>query len=320
MEKKNFGGTGSLLFTNIKWLQNVIPLIGLAALILFFGILTGFESLGLSNLKLVFEQSFVLLICSAGVFFVMTMGSLDFSQGAIVGVASIAVIVFGHDSLLLGLLAGIVVGFLIGLLNGILHVYAKIGSFIVTICTMFIFRGVCAFLTTDTPFSAPIYMYMMNAWAFCIPIVIAILLIGWLISSKTKLGYQIRAIGAGETAAKFSGVNVRVVKILVFVLAGVLAGLAATLNVMRVGSITASAGTLIETNVMIALVLGGLPVSGGAKTNFLSVITGVFMLSVLNNGLVMLQIEPNIQQLIRGLVFLTIVAITTDRKSTRVIK
>lgn len=294
--------------------------IGIVTLLAFFGIVTGFKSLTVGNLLLILQQSYVLLICATGVFFVMSMGSLDFSQGAIIGVASIAVILAGQEHIALGLIAGIIVGTVIGLINGILHAHFKIGSFIVTICTMLAFRGLCAFLTTDAPYSAPIYMYMMDADKFAIPIVALVLFGGVLVSRYTEIGQYVRMIGAGETAARFSGIKIEKIKIISFAAAGALAGLASTINVIRVGSITASAGNLAETNVMIALVLGGLPVSGGAKTKFSSVILGVFMLSILNNGLVLLQIEPNLQQLIRGVIFLVIVAVTTDRKSLAVIK
>lgn len=303
-----------------KFVNGRFSYIGIAILLAFFGVVTNFKSLTVGNLLLILQQSYVLLICATGVFFVMSMGSLDFSQGAIIGVASIAVILAGQENIVLGMIAGVAVGVAIGLINGILHARFKIGSFIVTICTMLAFRGLCAFLTTDSPYSAPIYMYMMDADKFAIPIVVIVLLGGFVASRYTKFGQYVRMIGAGETAARFSGIKIEKTKIISFVAAGVLAGLAATINVIRVGSITASAGNLAETNVMIALVLGGLPVSGGAKTKFSSVILGVFMLSILNNGLVLLQIEPNLQQLIRGLIFLVIVAITTDRKSLAVIK
>ena len=303
-----------------KFVNGRFSYIGIVILLVFFGVVTNFKSLTAGNLLLILQQSYVLLICATGVFFVMSMGSLDFSQGAIIGVASIAVILAGQEHIALGMIAGVAVGAAIGLINGILHARFKIGSFIVTICTMLAFRGLCAFLTTTSPHSAPIYMYMMDADKFAIPIVVIVLLGGVVVSRYTKFGQYVRMIGAGETAARFSGIKIEKTKIISFVAAGVLAGLAATINVIRVGSITASAGNLAETNVMIALVLGGLPVSGGAKTKFSSVILGVFMLSILNNGLVLLQIEPNLQQLIRGLIFLVIVAITTDRKSLAVIK
>jgi ribose transport system permease protein len=300
--------------------SNAFSVIGIAILLILFGALTKFSSLAPSNIALIIQQSYVLLICATGVYFVMSMGGLDFSQGSIVGISSIVVILAGQTNLIAGLIAGTLVGACIGLLNGFLHVRFKIGSFIVTICTELIFRGACAYLTTDSPYSAPIYMYMLDIDAIAIPIVAAIVIIGWIVADYTKLGKYVRMIGSGETATRYSGVNIEKTKMLVFAMAGMLAGLAATINVLRVGSITASAGTLTETNVMIALVLGGLPVSGGANTKFSSVVLGVLMLSILNNGLVLLKVEPAMQQLIKGVIFLVIVAITTDRKSMAVIK
>ena len=84
----------------------------------------------------------MLLISSIGVFMVMTMGGLDFSQGSMLGVASIVVCYLSHYNMVLAALGGVVTGGLIGLINGYFNVKRKITSFIVTICTMYLFRGV----------------------------------------------------------------------------------------------------------------------------------------------------------------------------------
>lgn len=314
LEKNKIG------FPYTSILKTVLPYVGLVFVALLFGFLTNFKSLSIRNISLIIEQSYVLLICATGVFFIMTMGSIDFSQGSIIGVASIAVAYFARINIILAIFMGILVGICIGMLNGFLHVKCKISSFIVTISTMFIFRGVCAFLTTSKPISAPMFMYAYNKWYFLFSVVLIVIVVGALAFKKTSFGRELKAIGAGETAARFSGVKIQKTKIFVFILSGALTGLAATINTVRVGSITASSGALLETNIMIALVLGGMPVSGGSKNKFSSVLTGVFLLGVLNNGLVMLQIDPNIQQLIRGIVFLTIVSLNADRDAVLVIK
>ena len=123
-------------------------------------------------------------------------------------------------------------------------------------------------------------------------------------------------MGSGETAARFSGVRTDRVKFFTFVAAGALTGLAAFVNVIKVGSITATAGNQLETQILISLVLGGLPITGGAKVRFSNIIVG----TVLNNGLVMLGFESATQQLIKGIVFLIFVALTIDRKALKVIK
>jgi ribose transport system permease protein len=149
---------------------------------------------------------------------------------------------------------------------------------------------------------------------------LAVLIIGALIFRYTKLGISLKAIGAGETAARFSGIRTDRTKFLVFVAAGAITGFAAFLNVVKVGSITATAGNQMETQILIALVLGGLPISGGAKVRFSNIIVGTLIFCVLNNGLVMLGLDSAVQQLIKGIIFVIVVTLTTDRKSSRIVK
>lgn len=129
-----------------------------------------------------------------------------------------------------------------------------------------------------------------------------------------------KAIGAGEKAARFSGVCTDRVKFLVFMAAGAITGFAAFLNVIKVGSITSTSGSQLEIQILIALVLGGLPISGGAKVRFSSIIIGTLIFCVLNNGLVMLGLDSAVQQFVKGIIFVIVVTLTIDRKSSRVIK
>jgi Ribose/xylose/arabinose/galactoside ABC-type transport systems, permease components len=87
-----------------------------------------------------------------------------------------------------------------------------------------------------------------------------------------------------------------------------------------VGSITATAGNQLETQILIALVLGGMPISGGAKVRFFNIIIGTLIYCILNNGLVMLGFDSAVQQLIKGIIFVIVVTLTIDRKALKVIK
>ena len=136
----------------------------------------------------------------------------------------------------------------------------------------------------------------------------------------TRIGNDVKAVGSGETAARFSGVRTDFVKFIVFVAAGALTGLAAFVNVIKVGSITSTAGNQLETQILISLVLGGLPITGGAKVRFSNIVVGTLMYTVLNNGLVMMGYDSATQQLIKGVIFLIFVALTIDRKALKVIK
>ena len=109
-------------------------------------------------------------------------------------------------------------------------------------------------------------------------------------------------------------------KILVFVGACCYSGLAAFVNAIKVGSVTSTAGNQLETQILIALVLGGMPISGGAKVRFENIVVGSLLYIVLNSGLTMMGFTTQMMQLIQGVVFLIFVAVFADRESLTVIK
>ena len=223
-------------------------------------------------------------------------------------------------SIPLAILGGILTGAAIGAVNGFFHVKFRLQSFIVTICTMYLFRGVCAYFTTETAIPASAAIKALDSDNLKIGITVAVLIVAFFLFKFTRIGNDVKAVGSGETAAKFSGVRTDRVKFFAFVAAGALTGLAAFVNVIKVGSITSTAGNQLETQILISLVLGGLPITGGAKVRFSNIIVGTLMYTVLNNGLVMLGFESATQQLIKGIVFLIFVALTIDRKALKVIK
>ncbi len=317
-EKKSLNNTKNLL-SSPRFL-GLLPLIGLIVIIAVFSIMTDMEIVKAKSINLILSQVYVLLIASTGVFFVMTIGGLDFSQGSILGISSIVISSLSFYSIPLALIAGIVSGALIGAFNGFFHVKFKIPSFIVTICTMYLFRGLCAYITTNAPVSAVTSITSLNLTWLKVLLTVVFLAAAYFVFSYTKLGISLKAIGAGETAARFSGIRTDLTKFLIFMAAGAITGFAAFLNVVKVGSITATAGNQLETMILIALVLGGMPISGGAKVRFSNIIVGTLIYCVLNNGLVMLGYDTAVQQLIKGIVFLFVVALTIDKKSLHIIK
>ena len=298
----------------------LLPLIGFIIIIVTLNILTHGKILTPKKLRLLFSQIYYPTIVATGVFFVMTLGSIDFTEGSTLGVASLVVSALSFVSVPLAILGGILCGAAIGAINGFFHVKFKLQSFIVTICTMYLFRGVCAYFTTETALPASAAIKALDIDALKIGITVAVLVVAWFLFRFTRIGNDVKAVGSGETAARFSGVHTDRVKFLAFVCAGALTGLAAFVNVIKVGSITATAGNQLETQILISLVLGGLPITGGAKVRFSNIIVGTLMYAVLNSGLTILGYDPQTQQLIKGVIFLIFVALTIDRKALKVIK
>ncbi len=300
-------------------MRQLLPAVGLVAVFIVFNILT--KGRMVSKFSLVMSQVYVTMIASTGVFFIMTMGGLDFSQGSILGMASIVVCMVSKVSIPLSILAGIGTGAAIGAMNGFFYVNRKIKSFIVTICTMFLFRGIIKYMTSNSPVMGDIKLTMlgMNETLKMVCTLVVIVL-GLLAFRFTKFGIHLKAIGAGEKAAKYAGIRTDRMKFLVYVLAGAITGFAAFINAIKVGSVTASGGNQLETQILIALVLGGMPISGGAKSSFLNVIIGSLLYTVLISGLNMMGLTTQTMQLVQGVVFLIFVTVFADRQSLQVIK
>lgn len=299
-------------------LRAVLPIAGLFVIFIIFNIFTNWRMV--SNLPLVLSQAYVVMISATGVFFIMTMGGLDFSQGSILGISSIAVCILSKYNIPLAILGGICTGAIIGGINGYFYVNRKIQSFIVTICTMFLLRGVIRYLTTNAPVAGSAALVNFDTIELKVGITVIIVLTAFVIFRFTKFGKYLKAIGAGEKAAIFAGIRTDNIKFLVYVLAGAMTGFAAFINVIKVGSVTSFGGSQLETQILIALVLGGMPISGGAKVRFENIIIGSLLYIVLNSGLTMMGFSTQMMQLIQGVVFLIFVAVFADRKSIQIIK
>lgn len=304
--------------SKMSMIRALLPIAGLIIIFLLFNVLTNFRMM--KNLPLVLSQVYVTMIAATGVFFIMTMGGLDFSQGSILGIASIVVCMLSKTSIPLAIVGGIVAGAVIGAINGYFYVYRKIKSFIVTICTMFLFRGFIKYLTTNAPVAGSAKLINFDSTGLKIVCTVLILAIGFVLFRFTKFGTYLKAIGAGEKAAMFSGIRTDRMKFWIYVLAGAITGFAAFINVIKVGSVTSSGGNQLETQILIALVLGGMPISGGAKVRFENIIVGSLLYIVLNSGLTMMGFTTQLMQLIQGVVFLVFVAVFADRQSLQVIK
>lgn len=304
--------------SRMAMLRRILPIVGLVVVFILFNVLT--DGRMMSSMNLVLSQVYVTMISAMGVFFVMTMGGLDFSQGSILGLASIVVCIVSKNSIPLAIVAGILTGAAIGAINGFFYVNRKIKSFIVTICTMFLFRGIIKYLTTDAPVGGSALLINYDTTALKLACTVVILLIGFVAFRYTKFGIHLKAIGAGEKAAKFAGIRTDRMKFTMYVLAGAITGFAAFINAIKVGSVTASGGNQLETQILIALVLGGMPISGGAKVRFENIIVGSLLYIVLNSGLTMMGVSTQMLQLVEGVVFLVFVAVFADRKSLQIIK
>lgn len=224
----------------------------------------------------------------------------------------------------LPILLAILAGALVGLLNGTIVAYLKVPPVITTLGTMVVVYGATSLYVDRPPHGAtPIgglrddFTMISNGafdiWGdFRLPyivIIAAIIIFAmWVLLNRTRMGKNVYAIGANPDAATVSGVNVNKTLILVYVIAGALYGLAGALQAARQGSATNNLGFTWEMDAIAACVIGGVSTSGGIGTVG-GIVTGVLILTFLNNALVILGVSVYWQQIFKGLIIVTAVAI-----------
>jgi ribose transport system permease protein len=304
----------------MRGMRRLIPYIGLVLIILLFGALTQGKLLTFRNLKLVFNQAVVLIIACVGVTFVMSQGSLDLSQGSLLGISGAMAATFAaiHPSLALPM--ALLTGIAVGCINGTLLAFFKIPSFIITLCLLFALRGLTVIATHEGSIPIPFEMLNLDSYRIKVTLLMAIIVIAYYVFDYTRIGKSMRAIGSGEVSARYSGVPVERMKLLAYLISGVLCGLCGWLNVVRTGAADSKTGLLFELDILTALVLGGMPLTGGSSAKLQSALIGGLMLAILSNGMVLVGIQAELQQAVKGVIFLIAVYLSFERESVVLIK
>lgn len=212
------------------------------------------------------------------------------------------------------ILAAVIVGALLGYFNGFVITRFKVPPFVATLAMLTIARGFTMLYTEGHPISNLgedfAYIGAGSLLGIPVPVWIAVLvvLLAVFITKKTKLGRYIYAIGGNETAAKLSGIRINRVKLMVYGLGGALAAIGGVIVTSRLDSAQPNAGISYELDAIAAVVIGGTSLNGGRGTVWGTVI-GAVIIGVLNNGLVLLNVSPFWQQVVKGCVILLAVII-----------
>jgi ribose transport system permease protein len=291
-------------------------LIGLLVLILFFWIMTP-HFLTVSNLLNVAQQTSINAIIAVGLTFVIITAGIDLSVGSIMafsGVVLASVLGTGLP-IPIAISVGLLIGLVCGSINGLLIAYGKLPPFIATLGMMSVARGAALMYTNGRPisgFSAE-FRFLANGEIFSIPISIIIMVLVYLIAhfilTKTRFGRYVYAIGGNEEAARLSGINVTLNKVIVYGICGLLSGLAAVILTARLNSAQPIAGIMYELDAIAATVIGGTSLVGG-EGRVMGTLIGALIMGVLRNGLNLLGVSSFLQQTIIGSVI--IIAVLVD--------
>ena len=262
-------------------------------------------------------------IVALGMTFVILSGGIDLAVGStlvVVGAVVMMMIDSGPMGILLGMgitgtlayiiaiIVGIVLGILLGEINGLLITRGKLPPFIATLGTMKIFRSVTQhFMQGYTPVVPKPFLNIASVQIggqLLMPIIywVVLAVVLYVVSTKTTFGRQVIAVGSNERATKLSGINVNTIKRRVYVLTGLLVGIAAIVQVSRIGSMDyANAGSGYEMDAISAVIVGGTSMSGG-KGTVIGTVFGTLIIAVMNNLLNLLGVPPFLREAFKGVI------------------
>lgn len=305
---------------NIKaFLSNDFSFIGLIFVVIAFEILTDGKLLSSKNLMNIFNNFFSIGLGAMGVVFLMSLGELDLSVGAIVGLSAALAAFASQISLALIFPVAILTGLLIGFLNGVIIARLKVESFIATLAMSFVVRGITTFLLNGSV-GIPVSMRVFDSDILKIAVFVVILVMFYITFQFRSFGKQCRAVGSSSQAARQSGVNVEKAKIRAFTLSGLICGLVGFFSLVRTCTASSKTGNAFEFDVLLAVLFGGMLLTGGWQVKFRSAVIGSVAMAVIYNGMSLFGVNGLTQQIIQGLLIVAIVSLSFDRRNTLAIK
>jgi ribose transport system permease protein len=310
------------------WRASIIEfaglLLALAVMVAWFGFTTQ-NFFTVETFRSIANQAPAITLAATGMTFVLLIGGIDLSAGAVLGLAGavLGVVVLKDIPLALpmALLAALGAGALCGLANGAISVRWAVPAFIVTLGMMEIARG-GAYLVTDSRtqyIGSPIgWIADASLFGFSLPFAIALatVVVAQILLNRTVFGRYVKAIGANEEAVRLAGVDPRPIKVAVYVLSGTLAAGGAILQTARLQSADPNAGYGMELQAIAAAVIGGTSLLGGSGSA-VGTFLGVLIMGVLNTGLAQSGAEEPVKRLITGLVIVLAVLADYYRRRAR---
>lgn len=293
------------------------------ALLLIIGLLSIISPsfLTFNNIMNVLRQVSINGLLAIGATFVILTRGIDLSVGSILafsGVVTASLVQGGAYPDWIAILAGLFAGLMLGLVNGIVVAKWYVAPFIVTLGMMSAARGL-TFVYSDgrpIPGLSESFKWIGGGTLIGVPVPVWVLLfvfaLSWFVLYRTRIGRYVYAVGGNEESALISGVNVKRVKIIVYSISGLLAGLAGIILTSRVTSGLPQAGSSYELDAIAAVVIGGTSLAGG-KGRLWGTMIGVLLIGVINNGLDLLNVSSYYQLIVKGLVIVVAVLIDSQK-------
>lgn len=265
-----------------------------------------------TNIMNVLRQVSMIAILAVGAYFVLVGGNFDLSVGSTVGLVSCLFAIFmsrWNIPPYISIVISLGVGVLMGCMNGLLVAKLGIPAFIATLGTMSINRGAVYVMTNNYSISGinEKIQFLGTGYFMGLPvpvvIMIVLFLIAELVSQFTKYGRYLYSTGGNKEAAYLAGINTTKMIFSTFAISGFFAAISAIILTARVASGQPNAGIGWELEAVTAAVIGGVSIYGGVGRVF-GVLFGAILIGILNNGMTLLDVSANYQQIIKGLVLI----------------
>lgn len=281
-----------------------------------------------NNIRNILAQTVPIAVVCIGQALIVTTGQFDLSLGQNVCLTSCVLaflIKFAGFNPWIGVICAVLVGMMVGFSNGVLIAYAGIPCFIVTLGFQMIAKGLSKIITNASPIPGMpqeiqfIGRGFIGDKAYGIPVSVVIMLVLYLVfmflANRTKFGRSLYAMGGSEEAAYFAGIDVKMYRMLVYTIAGALCGVSSVILVTRLDSAALTNGSLYEFDAMISCILGGISLAGG-RGKIIQALFGAIFLMLFFNGMTMLNVNPFVQDVLKGVVMIGAVALDVVRNKT----
>jgi ribose transport system permease protein len=272
------------------------------------------------NLLNILNQNAPLAIIAMAGTMVIIAGGFDLSTGAIFGVASVSAawLAVNVDPVV-GLLATAFIGLALGTINGVIVTALRVHSFLATLATSLVYRGLAILITGGFLISVrdDAFIYLGRGRIGAVNVAVVVMLVAFAgftyILNGTKAGRYVFAVGGNEEAAILSGIRTARIRVMTFALSGLAAGIAGAIAVSRIASGQPQAGAGMELQAIAAIILGGTSIYGGEGAVWRS-LAGVLLLALISNGFNILNVDPFFRDLTTGLVIVLAVALSAGKK------
>lgn len=268
----------------------------------------------LSNLINILTQISIYGIVASAMTFAIIGGEFDLSVGSLIAVTTIVFIETAKSSgFVVAVLVTLAIGLAVGMINGFLVAKVKISAFVATLSTMVSLKGLALFYTNGKPVNyVHEGMYQLGNGNFLgIPYIVymffTFIIIGNLVLKYTKFGRNIFATGGNMVVAQMAGINVVFYKFMVFVILGLVTAFSGIIMACRLNSGNSLFGNDLALSVVAATVIGGTSLSGG-KGSVVKTLFGMLVIGVLFNALLILGVQANWQDVIKGMILIAVVS------------